>query len=384
MSRILVAVAAAAAVMAAGTAAAQKPASASARTWIVPGRPEIRKILVERIDKLHQARAMVVGVVDASGRQVVSYGNRDNGDNRSLDSRSIFAIGAMSQVFTSLILVRMADLREASLDEPVGKYLPDGSKVPGRGGKQITLIDLATDSSGLPRLPTNFAPKDPANPYADYSADQLLKFLAGYSLPRDIGSSYEDSDLSAGLLGYALSRRAGTNYEALLDRRIAVPDHMTSTTVTLTPDQKARLETGHDGALHPVAAWDFQDVMVGAGGLYSDMDDLLGFLEQEFGLHWISEPVGMDTQAQLKPRRPTDSPDTEIAMGWRVTTTPQGPIVWTGDDAGGYSSVMAVDLKAKVAVVVLADAETPVGLDELAFHILTGSPLAQPPAAAAK
>jgi CubicO group peptidase (beta-lactamase class C family) len=76
--------------------------------------------------------------------------------------------------------------------------------------------DLATHTSGLPRLPSNLQPADPRDPYADYSVDQLYQFLSGYSLPRDVGASYEYSNLGAGLLGHALALRLGQKYEALV------------------------------------------------------------------------------------------------------------------------------------------------------------------------
>jgi CubicO group peptidase (beta-lactamase class C family) len=59
---------------------------------------------------------------------------------------------------------------EVKLDDPVSKYLPASVRLPSRNGREIALLDLATQTSGLPRLPGNMAPKDPKNPYADYYA----------------------------------------------------------------------------------------------------------------------------------------------------------------------------------------------------------------------
>src|SRR6202012_316686 len=123
---------------------------------------------------------------------------------------------------------------EVKLDDPAAKYLPAGDTLPERGGKQITLIDLSTHTSGLRRLPGNFAPKDMSTPYADYTTGMLYDFLNHYTLTRDIGSKYEYSNLGAGLLGDLLSNRAGKGYEAMLHDGITGPLGMTSTAVTLT------------------------------------------------------------------------------------------------------------------------------------------------------
>ena len=185
-----------------------------------PTDAQIRDPLVERIDKQQQSVGIVVGVIDSTGRRTISYGKFDTGDNRAVDGNTIFEIGSVTKVFTSLLLADMVQRGEVALTDSVAKYLPAGVKMPERNGRQITLEDLATHTSGLPRLPTNLSPKDAANPYADYSVEQLYQFLSGYQLTRDIGSQYEYSNLGGGLLGHVLARRAGMDYEKFVRSRI--------------------------------------------------------------------------------------------------------------------------------------------------------------------
>ena len=139
---------------------------------------EIREILVQRVDAYRQAVGIVVGVIDADGRRVIAYGALDQGDSRPLNGDTIFEIGSVTKVFTALALADMVEHGQVSLTDPISKYLPDGVKTPQRGGKSITLEDLATHTSGLPRLPSNIEPRNPADPYADYTAAQLYDFLA--------------------------------------------------------------------------------------------------------------------------------------------------------------------------------------------------------------
>ena len=95
-------------------------------------------------------------------------------------------------------------------------------------------------------MPSNFSPKDPANPYADYSFENLYTFLSGYQLPRDIGSEYEYSNLGGGLLGHTLTLATrSADYETMVVKRVAAPLGMTNTAITLSPAMKSRLAAGH-------------------------------------------------------------------------------------------------------------------------------------------
>ncbi|HEX7678961.1 MAG TPA: serine hydrolase domain-containing protein, partial [Thermoanaerobaculia bacterium] len=238
---------------------------AHAGTGAVLPDKDIRAILADRIDVQRQGVGIVVGVIDPSGRRTVAYGSTKKGEG-PVDANTVFEIGSITKVFTSLLLADAVQRGEVALTDPVSKYLPPNVKVPERGGKKITLVDLATHTSGLPRMPTNFHPRDPGNPYADFSVAQLYEFLSSVELTRDIGSKYEYSNLGGGLLGHALALRAGTDYETLVRTRILEPLGMKSTAITLSKAMKDRLAPGHNAELQPVANWDIP-TLAGAGAL---------------------------------------------------------------------------------------------------------------------
>jgi serine-type D-Ala-D-Ala carboxypeptidase/endopeptidase len=333
----------------------------------VPGDDEIRAILVDRIDRGKQGVGMVVGIVDPKGRRVIAWGTLEKGDKRTLDGDTVFEIGSMTKVFTSLVLMDMAQRGEVSVTDPVAKYLPAGVKMPERNGKVITLQDLSTQSSGLPRLPSNLKPKDPANPYADYSVAQLYGFLSGYQLTRDPGEKYEYSNLGAGLLGHALALRARMDYEAMVRTRICDPLRMTNTRVTLTPEMNARLAPGHDASLSPVPNWDLP-TLAGAGALRSTANDLLIFLAANLGYTKTALSAAMEREVSI--RRPTGDPQMEIAYAWHVLTRDGKSVIWHNGGTGGYRTFMGYDPKSRVGVVVLSNTSTPAGPDDIGFHLL--------------
>jgi CubicO group peptidase (beta-lactamase class C family) len=309
---------------------------------------------------------MVVGLIDSNGRRVVAYGSLAKDDRRRLAGDTVFEIGSMTKVFTSLVLMDMARRGEVALTDPVAKFLPPNVKIPERNGRKITLADLSTQSSGLPRLPSNFTPKDAANPYADYSIQQMYDFLSGHQLTRDIGAQYEYSNLGVGLLGHALSLRAGMSYEALVRSRICDPLGMSDTRIVLTPEMKARFAIGHNAAGDAVANWDFP-TLAGAGALRSTVDDMLTFLAANLG--YLKTPLAQAMADEIAVRKPVGG-DMEIAYAWHVQTKDGRSIIWHNGGTGGYRTYMGFDPKARTGVVVLSNISTAAGPDDLGLRFL--------------
>jgi len=342
----------------------------------VPPDSEIRKILVERIDAQRQSLGIVVGVIEPKGRRIIAYGALDKEDKRPLNGDTVFEIGSVTKVFTSLLLADMVQRGEVSLDDPIAKYLPSGVKVPERGGRSITLQDLSTHTSGLPRIPANMNPKDPANPYVEYGPEQLYQFLSTYTLTRDIGAQYEYSNLGGGLLGLVLARRAGMDYEAEVRSRICQPLEMASTRITLTPEMKARLAVGHNDKLAPVPNWDFQ-ALAGAGALRSSANDLLSFLAANLG--YAKSPLNPAMSSMLRVRRPSGTPGLEIALGWHIYTHQGDDEIWHNGGTYGYRSFIGYRPQTRVGVVVLSNAFTNAGIDDIGRHLLYADyPLIKP------
>lgn len=344
----------------------------------VPPDSEIRKILAERIDTFHQGVGMVVGIVGRDSRRVVAWGRLDKGDPRPPDGDTIFEIGSVTKVFTSLLLADMAQRGEVALTDPAAKYLPAGVKMPERGGRAITLVDLSTHTSGLPRMPSNFQPKDPANPYADYTVSDLYRFLSTCQLTRDIGSQFEYSNMGGGLLGHVLARRANTDYEALVRARITGPLGMNSTGIALTPEMKARLAVGYNARLEATSNWDVP-ALAGAGALRSSANDLMTFLAANLG--FAKSPLAPAMASMLAVRRPTGAPGLgEIGLGWLVTKPSDAEVIWHNGGTGGYRSFIGFNPTTGVGVVVLSNTFTAAGVDDIGMHLLDSRvPLRPPP-----
>lgn len=327
---------------------------------------QVQKILKKRIDIEKQGMGIVVGLVEADGNQFMGYGSLNKNDQTTKpDGDTVFEIGSATKVFTSLLLADMVCRGEVALGDPVSKYLPKTVKMPSREGREITLLDLATHTSALPRLPTNFSPADNQNPYADYTVDNMYAFLSGCKLTRNIGEKYEYSNLGAGLLGHVLALRAGTDFESLVATRICKPLGMTSTSIALTPDMKKRLALGHDQSLSEVKNWDL-NTLAGAGAIRSTVKDMLRFVEANMGKTKTDLLDAMNLQQAT--RAEAGAPNMSIALGWHKIPSFGEEVVWHNGQTGGYHSFIGFDKKRGVGVVVLANAA--LDIDDIGRHLL--------------
>lgn len=327
----------------------------------LPSDGAVRAFLSPRVaafpDSGKHGTGIVVGLLDGSGaRRIVTAG---------VDSTGVFEIGSITKVFTTSILEDMVERGEVKLDDPVAKYLPRSVRVPARGERQITLLDLATQSSGLPRMPANFSPRDSLNPFADYSVQQMYEFLSGYQLTRDIGAEYEYSNLGMGLLGHALALKAGMGYEELVRRRILTPLGMTQTVITLTPAMRAKLAPGHSAEGSAVPNWDLP-TLAGAGALRSNASDMLTFLKAN--IDSMATPLSRTLKHAQAERRETNVPALKIGLGWHILARPAGNVVWHNGGTGGYRTFIGFDPARRLGVVVLSNLDASV--DDIGFHLL--------------
>lgn len=387
-------------VLAASLAAALMTAPGAAQSP-VPGDAEIRALLEQRIDVERQGVGIVVGVIEPQGTRVVAHGTFATDDPRPVGGDTLFEIASITKVFTGLLLAEMVERGEVRLDQPVAELLPDGVEVPGRNGEQITLEHLATHRSGLPRLPDNLDPADWADPYADYTAEDLYAFLAGYELTRDIDEAFEYSNLGTGLLGHALAEAAGVDYETLLRERILEPLGLTDTVIALPGDLEPRHATGHDETMQPVPFW-IWDVLEGTGALRSTADDLSKFLSAVMGYTEteLAPAIASATEAYADVEAGIQNIETDLApaialateahadveaemqigLGWFLTPFGDDELVSHPGGTGGFRSFAGYLRNAGVGVVVLSNMGTVFGVDDLGLHLLDQSlPLAPPP-----
>lgn len=332
-----------------------------------PGQiPESTRAAVRAMVDRGETVGLVVGIVSPCGIEFYSYGTTAISGEQSVNEDTVFEIGSVGKVFTALLLADMVQRGEVAFDDPIEQYLPVTVTVPTHQGRSITLVDLATHTSGLDPIPANMTPADELNPYADYTVAQMYAALSQTTLVVPPGTAYEYSNLGMGLLGHILSLRSGMSYEELVVARIVDELGMPDTRVALTPGMESRLATGYREG-EPFPLWDIP-TLAGAGALRSTARDLVTFLAANLGLQESRLYAAM--QLTHEPRFPVTS-GVQVGLAWHTVTEGGVEIVEHHGATGGYWSYVGFVTQRQTGVVVLTN--TFVDIDPIAHELLGAS-----------
>lgn len=270
------------------------------------------------------------------------------------DAATSYQIGSISKAFTNLLLAEMVAAGTVEYETTVAELIGGDVEFANSAVGEITLLELATHTSGLPRLPPNLAIDDPADPYADYGEEELLAALAATRAGQPLGDSYAYSNFGAGLLGYLLGRAHGEGYRAAMVSLVLDPLGLSDSGF----EAHTEAAISYNGE-EVVPAWRF-DAMAAAGALWSTAADMARLARIQLG----HEPLGLDYDTD-ESRRAVASADAghSVSPVWHVAETPDGPVYWHNGSTVGYRSFFGFRPATDEAVVLLAAGDLdPAGL----------------------
>src|SRR4051812_35516551 len=345
---------------------------------------KIKNEIKDTVDKNSSKSAIAIGFVDPNGTQAFGYGKLSNSHNSTVDRNTIFGIGSVTKVFTTILLADMVKDGIVKLNDPIDKYLPSNVTVPQYKGHKITLEDLATHTSGLPEFPSNYCKyywdnfdknltlqfrTDTIKCSKNYSTDQLYQGLSNTTISREPGSKFQYSSFGSSLLGHILTQKSNmSSWNELVEKRILSVLGMNSTGIDLANEQKSRLAVGHlnnnelpFGSLNPT--------IVPSGGLYLTIDDMLKFVSANMGLiktkidnvmqesHLIRHYNGFLGPNNVKLIDKNNGEGVYTGLGWVINTNYGHEIIWhNGVTADGYNAIIAFNPTTHKGIVLIASA----------------------------
>lgn len=294
-----------------------------------------------------------VGCIDKEKTQFFYAGSMSADKDSPISKDTIFEIGSITKVFTTLIFTSLVEKNQLNGDDLVDQFLP--IKAPIFEGVKITLRHLATHSSGLPSLPTNFTPKNLKNPYQDYTLADLYAFLESFTLTQKPGEKFLYSNLGMGLLAHLLTIKTQKSYAELIYEHVLEPLSMKSSGIDITTvSTKELLCRGHNIG-KTVEFWHTPAAIVGSGGLYSTIEDMTRFLAANLGL--VSSNITEPLKQCHTPLYSTSIEDEYCGLGWITSRTETGDLIWHDGITGGFANVISFNPTTQKGLVILTNSK---------------------------
>jgi CubicO group peptidase (beta-lactamase class C family) len=292
---------------------------------------------------------LIFSQVTSSGFNYSSYGTISLESEKIPNPDTVFEIGSNTKLFTSLLLARLMDLGQVSLDDPIRDYLPSRIRVPERNGKQISFVHLATHSSGLPPMPDNFDFENVTDAYSNYDVEDLYRSLDKTTLHWDIGKSYVYSNLGYCLLGHLIEEIAGQPFEQLVTEHICNPLGMFDTRIQFD-SRTNNIATPYMGSRR--VPWLNFKAMGTAGALKSTAKDMSTFIAHNIGL------LDSELSHAMKQCHEiffTESELLKMGLGWHIQNRNSRKLFWHRGETLGQTSFVAFEPGSEAGVVMLSN-----------------------------
>ena len=335
----------------------------------------IDQIVKPYIDK-KQTYGLSVGIIYKDNIATLNYGRISDEDDSTPNINTIYHIGSISKVFATSILLAMEEEGLLKITDSIYQYLPDSLFQDNPALKNITLADLASHTSGLPKESGNLAltVTDPEIPYANYTLNDAYRFLMDYEYLEEKRSQSEKeifnySHLGIGLLGHILETASGgKTYSELMKQYISKPLNLKSTAIALNEKQYERLASGHLFGGKKAMEASYRSLYA-SEAMRSSVNDLLRFLAMHLGKYKQYKYTAV-LDSGLVSRHKTAIKSVYVGYGWYVID--QGkrfPQIYTHSGrTAGYSNYIAFTKDPEIAVVVLSNSA--VRVDNLGIQIL--------------
>ena len=301
--------------------------------------------------KLSPAAGAVAGVVGQDSAEVFSLGAR-------VGSATPMEIGSLTKVFTALLVAEAVRRNELQLSSRVDEVL-FGQHWP--GPTAISVEELATHTSGLPRLSFGNWRALQADPYRGYTRTALLAYLEQTQPRSPEKPVYSYGNLGYAVLGLLLEKSASLSFEQLLRERLLNPMGMAHTGLQLAGGRDL-VRKGFTSSGAQASVW-HMDAYAPCGAMISTLEDLIvaarSFLD-------AGSPIAASLALTTEPRRAV--PGGSVGLAWMLPAA--GAASWHNGGTGGYCAYFGVNTQSRTAAIVLANQSRAPEISELGIELM--------------
>ena len=320
---------------------------------------------VKTFFKKAKAPGLIIGISQNGEKKFYSYGFADSATKQAFTAQTVFEIGSITKTFTTNLLFQLQEQGIVNINNSITQYLPAQFSTDSVLQK-ITLANIASQTSGLPRLPDNLdkiKEYSMMQPYQFYKREHLFSFLK--SIRKNRIGNYAYSNLGFGMLSTLEEDVTAMSFESLLNSNIFQPLQMDDTYID-SKKNKADSATGYFYG-KPAGYWQF-DCLAGAGAIKSTASDILKYLDAH--IEYKNEKFSVVASKITQPVKPI-SVNMQICYGWHTLENLKHRVFWHNGGTYGFSTFAAFEPHTKTSVILAANATGDNAvLDKLAIDLL--------------
>ena len=275
---------------------------------------EIDEYIKLRIAKEHLPGLSLAVVRNGRVVKLKGYGYADLEFRVPASPETVYQIGSITKQFTAAAILLLAQENRINLEDSISKCILGTPET----WKDITIRDLLTHTSGLPR---EGIPTSDKTMFADYTEEELLKSAMGLPLLSPPGAKYSYGNLEYDLLAIVIERVTGRPYADFLQERIFRPLGMASTRVddrrAIVPN-RARAYLWTSGNLQRCEPQVSPTMFIGSGSMISTVADLAKWDE---ALNSDALLNATSRKAMWTPAKLSDGTSTDYGFGWVISST---------------------------------------------------------------
>ncbi len=341
------------------------PAKAAASAPAMPTLGDIDSVIEAQL-KDWKVPGLSIAVVQ-DGKVILSkgYGLRDVEKQLPVTPKTLFAVGSVTKSFTVTVLGTLAEEGKLEWDKPVREYLPKFRLHDPIATEHMTVLDLVTHRSGLPR-------HDLLWYGASLTRQEMfdrLKYLEPTAELREVWQYNNLMFMTAGILASEVSR---TKWEDLVRKRIFAPLEMTASNFSVNDSQKTEnFSQPYLEIKEKVEKVPFKNIdEIGpAGSINSNVEDMIKYVQMhlskgKYGEKGEKKIIAEATATRMQTAQMVtpggDGPFTEVmslgyGMGLGIGAYRGHKVVSHGGGIDGFTSSLTFMPYDKIGIMILSN-----------------------------
>ena len=243
-----------------------------------------------------------------------TFGVMSNKSKVPVSNKTLFELGSITKSFSGLLLAEQVNNNELSLNDKLVKYL-NNSESASSSIKQISLLQLATHSSGLPDSIPNLSYNAATTPKNKRTLTQFLRSeVATYSA----GTHTLYSNLGFSLLGQALAHHKDISLDQLMQQDIFTPLTMHNTYLSVPKTANKFYADGYT-AIGTPARSPQGGFLAGSWAIKSSATDMEAYLGAALSLPNTPDQIVKAMKAAQTGYFNVANRKWQLGLGWLIT-----------------------------------------------------------------